>query len=170
MHDSEKPIMVRSHPHGDSPNTYDMYPPSLKHVPALQVYLPGIDGTGLAAWQQFPAIVERFALVCMSVPVDDRTPFEGLVTIVADYMDTTAATVSGSRPIYLLGESFGGLLALAVAERCSQSIDRVVLVNPATSYRDSMWPPVRHHTTAKQTMVRQVFWWGACFHRRSSVC
>lgn len=43
------------------------------------------------------------------------------------------------RPVYLLGESFGGLLALAIAKG-SPFVDRVVLVNPATSFADSPWP------------------------------
>eukprot|EP00967_Tisochrysis_lutea_P091186 scaffold130794_cov16-Tisochrysis_lutea.AAC.1 len=41
------------------------------------------------------------------------------------------------RPVYLLGESFGGLVALELARRCGNIVDRVVLVNP----------------------VRQAWWW-----------
>ncbi len=44
------------------------------------------------------------------------------------------------RPVYLLGESFGGVLALAVAEARPDLVDRVVLVNPATSFPRSLWP------------------------------
>ena len=44
------------------------------------------------------------------------------------------------RPVYLLGESFGGVLALAVAEARPDLVDRVVLVNPATSFSRSLWP------------------------------
>ena len=44
------------------------------------------------------------------------------------------------RPVYLLGESFGGLLALAVAAAKTDLVDRLVLVNPATSYEASVWP------------------------------
>ena len=43
------------------------------------------------------------------------------------------------RPIYLLGESLGGVLAIAVAAERPDLIDRIVLVNPATSYPRSMW-------------------------------
>jgi hypothetical protein len=35
------------------------------------------------------------------------------------------------RPVYLLGESFGALVAIALAQRC-QAIDRVVLCNPVS--------------------------------------
>ena len=44
------------------------------------------------------------------------------------------------RPVYLLGESFGGVLALAVARERPDLVDRVVLVNPATSFQRSPWP------------------------------
>ena len=44
------------------------------------------------------------------------------------------------RPVYLLGESFGGVLALAVAAELPDLVDRVVLVNPATSFPRSVWP------------------------------
>lgn len=44
------------------------------------------------------------------------------------------------RPVYLLGESFGGILAVAVAAARPDLVNRVVLVNPATSYERSAWP------------------------------
>ena len=46
------------------------------------VYIPGIDGTGLAAFRQFPVLVEAFELISMSVPPGDRTDFTGLVEVV----------------------------------------------------------------------------------------
>jgi pimeloyl-ACP methyl ester carboxylesterase len=109
----------------------------------LQIYLPGIDGTGLAAWQQFPMIVHRCALVSLNVPVQDRTSFPDLVDICVEYLEVLAGQVATDRPIYLLGESFGGVLAIAVADRCRDIVDRMVLVNPATSYEDSYWLAVR---------------------------
>eukprot|EP00798_Chlamydomonas_sp_ICE-L_P020293 gene20293-27050_t len=45
------------------------------------------------------------------------------------------------RPIYLLGESFGALLALALANQMPD-IDRVILVNPATGFAKSAWPRI----------------------------
>ena len=48
----------------------------------LLVYLPGIDGTGLAASRQFPYLVDAFDLHCLSVPSADRTPFGQLVSLV----------------------------------------------------------------------------------------
>lgn len=47
-----------------------------------QVYLPGIDGTGLAASRQFPYLVEAFDLRALSVPSHDRTPYPDLVRLI----------------------------------------------------------------------------------------
>ena len=54
-----------------------------------------------------------------------------------------AAEVGASepeRPVYVLGESFGAVLALAVAARRPDLVDRLVLVNPATAFQRSVWP------------------------------
>ena len=47
---------------------------------------------------------------------------------------------SPTRPVYLLGESFGGTLAIAVAIERPDLADRLILVNPATSFPRSVWP------------------------------
>ena len=47
----------------------------------LLLYVPGIDGTGMAASRQFPELVEAFDLRAFSIPISDRTPFEGLVDL-----------------------------------------------------------------------------------------
>jgi hypothetical protein len=46
------------------------------------IYLPGIDGTGLAASRQFPYLVDAFDLHALSIPGTDRTPFEDLVKLI----------------------------------------------------------------------------------------
>ena len=58
-------------------------PPGLDRagLPYL-LYLPGIDGTGLAAYKQFPSLVEAFDLVAFSVPPHDRTRFPRLLELV----------------------------------------------------------------------------------------
>jgi hypothetical protein len=42
-------------------------------------YMPGIDGTGLAAYRQFPALTRAFDLRCLIIPRTDRRDFESLV-------------------------------------------------------------------------------------------
>ena len=133
-----------------------------QHLP-LMLYLPGVDGSGLAASRQFPSLLQRFDLRTLVTPpsvggtqgrgwagcvalllnewrchlgaplaatstgsevpnlaflsawLQDRTPFQGVVDIVVEYLKHEVPACAPTRPIYLLGESFGGLLALAVA-------------------------------------------------------
>ena len=56
------------------------------------------------------------------------------------YLEVVVGGSPPDRPAYLLGESFGGVLALAVAQARPDLVDRVVLVNPATSFPRSVWP------------------------------
>jgi pimeloyl-ACP methyl ester carboxylesterase len=108
----------------------------------LMLYLPGIDGTGLAAARQFPRLLSRFDLVTLVTPPDDRTDFAGLVAIVVAFLEAEVPLHAPTRPVYLLGESFGGVLALAAAAAAPGLVDRLVLVNPATSFGAgaSLWP------------------------------
>lgn len=106
----------------------------------LMIYLPGIDGTGLAAARQFPRLLERFDLITLVTPAKDRTGFNELVDIVVQFLKEEVPLHPPTRPVYLLGESFGGVLALAVAAQVPELVDRLVLVNPATSFEESLWP------------------------------
>ncbi|GMH38045.1 hypothetical protein BSKO_05929 [Bryopsis sp. KO-2023] len=118
-------------------------PPNIKtsELPVM-LYLPGEDGTGLAASRQFPSLVQGFDFEALTIPAADRTDFDGLVQIVKEYLKNSLHPRAEGRPLYLLGESFGGLLALVVAAECKDLVDRVVLVNPATSYKDSFLPVI----------------------------
>lgn len=112
----------------------------LKDSPVL-LFLPGIDGVGLGLILHHKALGKVFEVRCMHIPVYDRTPFEGLVKLVEKTVRLEHAS-SPNKPIYLLGESFGGCLALAVAAR-NPTIDLVViLVNPATSFGRSQLQPL----------------------------
>lgn len=106
----------------------------------ILVYLPGIDGTGLAAFKQFPVLMQHFNLMTFVTPPGDRSSYEELVDCLEEFFLNALGDLPASQPVYVMGESFGGLLALSMAGRCPGIIDRVVLVNPATSYSQSLWP------------------------------
>jgi len=55
------------------------------------------------------------------------------------YMEAEVGACDPQRPVYLLGESFGALLALAVAAQRPDLVDRLVLANPATAFPRSLW-------------------------------
>ncbi|XXG84147.1 hypothetical protein AAC387_Pa10g1730 [Persea americana] len=81
-----------------------------------------------------------FEVRCMHTPVYDRTPFEGLLKFVEETV-RLEHSASPNKPIYLVGDSFGGSLALAVAAR-NPGIDlMLILSNPATSFSKSQLQP-----------------------------
>lgn len=112
----------------------------LKNSPTL-LFLPGMDGTGLGLTLHHKALGKAFEVRCLHIPVHDRTPFEGLVKLVEEAIKLEYA-LSPNKPIYLVGDSFGGCLALAVAAR-NPTVDLVlILVNPATSFGRSQLQPL----------------------------
>ncbi|KAF7817858.1 acyltransferase-like protein [Senna tora] len=112
----------------------------LKDSPTL-LFLPGIDGTGLGLILHHKALGKAFEVRCMHIPVHDRTPIEGLVKFVEEAVQIEHA-LCPKKPIYLVGDSLGACLALAVAAR-NPTLDLVlILVNPGTSFSRSKLQPV----------------------------
>ncbi|WOL16464.1 hypothetical protein Cni_G25251 [Canna indica] len=112
----------------------------IKDSPLL-LYLSGADGVGMGLILHHKSLGKVFEVRCLHTPVNDRTPFEGLVRFV-DNAVKNEHVMSPNKPIYLVGESFGGCLALAVAVR-NPNIDLVLmLVNPATSFEKSQLQPI----------------------------
>ncbi|KAL0324334.1 UNVERIFIED_CONTAM: Acyltransferase-like protein, chloroplastic [Sesamum calycinum] len=100
----------------------------------------GMDGLGLGLILHHKSLGKVFDVRCMHIPVQDRTPFEELVEWVEETVRAEHSS-SPNKPIYLVGDSFGGCLALAVAAR-NPKIDLVViLANPATSFGRSQLQP-----------------------------
>ncbi|KAH7294097.1 hypothetical protein KP509_28G056300 [Ceratopteris richardii] len=106
----------------------------------LLLFLPGIDGTGLGLIRHYESLGRMFEVRCLHIPITDRTPFNGLMKHVEDVI-VEESYKAPSKPIYLVGDSLGGTLALAVAAR-NPKLDLVlVLSNPATSFGDSQLQP-----------------------------
>lgn len=109
----------------------------------LAVYLPGLDGTGFSAASQFDFIVDEFDLIALNVPAGDRGDVFDLVRVVTEYLDAhvkRAQSRGECADVYLIGESMGGLLSLCVASERPDLITRVIVVNPASSFDQSVWP------------------------------
>ncbi|XP_038972247.1 acyltransferase-like protein At1g54570, chloroplastic [Phoenix dactylifera] len=114
--------------------------PPIKNAPLL-LFLPGVDGNGLGLFMHHKALGRIFEVRCMHIPVYDRTPFKGLVKFVEDVV-RFENSISQDKPIYLVGHSLGGCLALAVAAH-NPDIDLIlVLSNPATSFNRSQLQPL----------------------------
>lgn len=113
---------------------------SVKDAPIL-LFLPGLDGFGMGLILHHKSLGRAFEVRCLHIPVYDRTPFEGLVKLVEETVRSEHAS-NPNKPIYLVGDSFGGCLALAVAAR-NPSVDLIlILVNPATSFGRSQLQPL----------------------------
>ncbi|KAF5740554.1 exostosin family protein [Tripterygium wilfordii] len=107
----------------------------------ILLFLPGLDGVGLGLILHHKPLGRVFEIRCLHIPVQDRTPFEGLLKFVEETVRLEHA-LSPSKPIYLVGDSFGGCLALAVAARIP-TIDLIlILANPATSFDRSQLQPI----------------------------
>ncbi|CAO2179963.1 unnamed protein product [Urochloa humidicola] len=114
--------------------------PAVDGAPLL-LFLPGADGVGMGLILHHKSLGKVFEVRCLHIPVNDRTPFEGLLQTV----ETTIKhehDLSPNRPIYLVGDSFGGCLAVAVAARNPQIDLVLILVNPATSFAKTPLQPI----------------------------
>ncbi|XP_059669942.1 phytyl ester synthase 2, chloroplastic-like isoform X3 [Cornus florida] len=107
----------------------------------LLLFLPGIDGVGLGLISHHQRLGEIFDIWCLHIPVLDRTTFADLVKLVERTVKSENYR-SPNRPIYLVGESLGGCMALAVAA-CNPDIDLIlILANPASCFDKSQIQPL----------------------------
>lgn len=104
----------------------------------LFIYLPGMDGTGELLRRQLAGLEQSFDIRCLAIPPDDLTTWEQLTEKVVDLIRTELKPHI-QRSIYLCGESFGGCLALKVVLRSPQLFDRLILINPASSFHRYPW-------------------------------
>ncbi|CAI5495157.1 unnamed protein product [Closterium sp. Naga37s-1] len=86
-------------------------------------------------------LVEEEVVTCLHVPLSDRTSFTRLVDLVEEEV-VREHKLNPSRALFILGESFGALLALAVSARNPKLPITLVLVNPATSFPRSPLHPL----------------------------
>lgn len=103
----------------------------------LLIVLPGLDGSGLTAWTQYPELGLAYDIRVMRIPADDRSDFESIADMVTAAI---ADARSSGREAYVLGESMGAGIALQQAAQ-SESTDAptgIVLVSPATGW-DRTW-------------------------------
>ena len=112
----------------------------------LFVFLPGMDGSGLLLRSQIPKLAQDFDIRCLALPVNDTACWEVLVreTIALIAAEKAAGF---HRSVYLCGESFGGCLAMKIVLEAPQLCDRLILVNPASSFRQQPWVQWGSHLT-----------------------
>jgi pimeloyl-ACP methyl ester carboxylesterase len=87
------------------------------------VLVPGIDGTGLLFYRQLPLLERQYAVTRTRLR-DDARAMEELVEDLHQ-----AVTAASDEPVTLLGESFGGALALSYAVAHPERVGRLVILN-----------------------------------------
>lgn len=122
------------------------------NIPPLLIYLPGLDGFGISATAQFDDLSSSFEFWRMTVDKKGKKlSFNDLVSSVVKFVRESASitgSIESQREVIIVGESFGGLLACAVAMALTKIqssafvLKGVVLVNPATSFDKTSWERV----------------------------
>lgn len=100
----------------------------------LLVYLPGMDGTGKLFHRQVEELSQFFTIRCLSIPQTDCSDWQTLVNQTISLIKKELHDNTQFSSIYLCGESFGGCLALKVALSVPELIEKIVLINPASSF------------------------------------
>ncbi len=106
----------------------------------LFIFLPGMDGSGQLLRRQLKGLGSYFSIRCLSIPVDDATSWLEMVQfVVALVRAELEHHEQEPRPVYLCGESFGGCLALELAAIAPELFQRIILINPASSFAHVPW-------------------------------
>lgn len=129
------------------------YDPKEAENKPIAIYLPGLDGSGFSAFaHQFDDMSACFELWRMIISAEDRSEFRQVLGSVVGFVEEIASN-NTDRDIVLIGESFGGVLASAVAlsmQNRANSPSRgyrnpvkgLVLVNPATAFHETNWDTI----------------------------
>lgn len=126
-------------------------PPQDQSKPIV-IYLPGLDGTGISAFNhQFDDMAQAFELWRLIIDTQDRSEFRQLLAKVVGFVEELSVN-NTDREVVLVGESFGGVLASAVAlnlqkrqesrKGYSNPLKGLCLVNPATAFHETNWDTI----------------------------
>jgi len=97
---------------------------------ALALLIPGLDGTGRLYYRQIERLSARYRVRPWEFRQAGRFGY-------VDLVDELARATAGEPPatIVVVGESFGGTVALHFALACPDRVGTLVLVNTFASYR-----------------------------------
>ncbi len=105
----------------------------------LFIFFPGMDGSGQLLRRQVDGLENCFDIRCLALPVDDLSNWNSLVVQVAHLIAKEQERTGKRQPVYLCGESFGACLAMKVASYMPSLFERIILINPASSFSQSPW-------------------------------
>jgi pimeloyl-ACP methyl ester carboxylesterase len=112
-----------------------LIPPQQRNAQVpLFIYLPGMDGTGELFAHQLGNLGKVLEVYCLTIPNDDLNDWEALTEQVVALVEAEVGEKNG-RQVYLLGESFGGCLAIKTLLKAPHLFDRLILSNPASAFK-----------------------------------
>jgi len=97
-------------------------------------FLPGIDMSGLSCVSDGITVSERRNVSVVLAGYGTTLSLDSLSQYVADHIRKNNMT-----DVVLIGESFGGVLALDVSSRLPGIVSKMVLINPATCFPRTNW-------------------------------
>ncbi|CAM9298594.1 unnamed protein product, partial [Discosporangium mesarthrocarpum] len=104
------------------------------------LYLPGVEGLGTSIEPQLPSLSETFDVYRLLVPAEDRSTFLTLSRACEGFLTMAQAVAAGGwGKTVVVGESFGGVLALRLGQIRPDLVQSVYAVNPATSFTKTPW-------------------------------
>jgi 3-oxoadipate enol-lactonase len=96
----------------------------------LLIYIAGMDGTGELFYKQIPALSQTYRVLTFRLPDKPDATLEDLTddvaAIIRDLNETKA---------FIVGESFGGTIAMTFAIRYPAMTERLIVINSFPYYR-----------------------------------
>jgi pimeloyl-ACP methyl ester carboxylesterase len=110
-------------------------PPEVRNpeVPLL-IYLPGMDGTGELFSHQIGYLSKVLEVHCLTIPNNDLNTWDYLSEHIVSLVEALVQDTP-QRQAYLLGESFGGCLAIKTILKAPHLFNRLILSNPASAFQ-----------------------------------
>ena len=96
----------------------------------LLIYIAGLDGTGELFYKQAPALARSYRVVAFRLREHGRFTYDDLTGDVAAVIRN-----AGESRATVVGESFGGTIAMQFAIRFPEMVERLVVVNSFPRFR-----------------------------------
>jgi pimeloyl-ACP methyl ester carboxylesterase len=120
-------------------DAYFFNPQASKPNCPLLIFAPGLDETGKELMsRQTDSLEIGFDVRCFVIPPEDIDDFDLLAESILALTEAELAQTP-QRPVYLCGESFGGCLALKVLIQAPKLFEKIILINPASSFHQVPW-------------------------------
>jgi pimeloyl-ACP methyl ester carboxylesterase len=110
---------------------------SIRGTGKAVVLVSGLDGTGQLFYRQVPLLATRYRVATYTL----RDSAETMESLIADLAHVIDAVAPEERRATLIGESFGGALALSFALARPEQVDALVILNSFPHFT----PQIRLH-------------------------